>query len=244
MQGFLGQTHVGMPRSIQIFTSISAAHLSLNSKLFYKSFADLGSKHNPGMMATLQMRPFTSRISGISATTATTATTATSAIPSRVLFKDIPISARILGVSGLLPFLGLSMASTIWMPEALFLFAEIQSYYGAAILSFLGGIQWGCSVAASTPPSTTMATRLTASVLPSLAAFFSLLIPDVSIRLLVQAVSFLATLCWDMYASNPSRAWYPRWMMPLRYLLTSIVSCCLLLSSYLCWPPRKRKPEI
>lgn len=220
-----------MPRS-RLFTSIAASHLSLNSKLFYASLypAVLGS--NSGMMARLHMRPVTST------------TSPTSAIEKEISFKDIPISARILGISGLLPFVGLSLASTAWMPEALFLFAEIQSYYGAAILSFLGGIQWGCSVTPPASPPSTMATRLTASVLPSLAAFFSLLIPDVSIRLLVQAVAFVATLSWDMYASNPSRAWYPRWMMPLRYLLTSIVSCCLLLSSYLCWSGRKRNPEI
>ena len=69
-------------------------------------------------------------------------------------FRDasLPRPAAILGIVGLLPFIALAVqvASTYPMGAAMRLPAQTALVqYGAVILSFLGGIQWGLAVASA-----------------------------------------------------------------------------------------------
>jgi hypothetical protein len=86
--------------------------------------------------------------------------------------------------------------------------------YGASILSFLGGIQWGLAVAR--PDGAGLAVRLALSVVPSLAAWLALLLP-VRPGLLVLAVSLAAVLAADLRAAQHGLAppWYPKLRLPL-----------------------------
>jgi NAD(P)-dependent dehydrogenase (short-subunit alcohol dehydrogenase family) len=80
--------------------------------------------------------------------------------------------------------------------------AAVLLAYGASILSFLGGIQWGLAVAR--PGGAGLAVRLALSVVPSLAAWLALLLP-VRPGLLVRAASLAA--CWLPTCGPRSAAW-------------------------------------
>lgn len=92
--------------------------------------------------------------------------------------------------------------------------AAVLLAYGASILSFLGGIQWGLAVAR--PDGAGLAMRLALSVVPSLAAWLALLLP-VRPGLLVRAVSLAAVLAADLRAAQRGLAppWYPKLRLPL-----------------------------
>jgi len=80
-------------------------------------------------------------------------------------------TALLLGFGGLIPFVGLSSLSIITSEthEQTLLFSLLA--YGATIISFLGAIHWGLAMMESSPNSL----RLVWGVIPSLAAWFSLI---------------------------------------------------------------------
>jgi hypothetical protein len=127
--------------------------------------------------------------------------------------------AQGLGYGGLLPFLGLALASYLAAPEYQAVLLSALRGYGATILSFLGAIHWGLTMRATTTPSPRM---LAWGVLPSLVAWVALLLPAAS-GLLLLAASLWACLAVD------SRV-YPRlglngWL-PMRVVLTALASLC------------------
>ena len=97
--------------------------------------------------------------------------------------------------------------------------------YGAIILSFMGGAQWGLSMVTG---GSTMRTRLAISVLPALAAFGLWFLPATGALLGLAAV-FVALLLYDIATARAGAA--PAWYPALRIQLTSAVVICLLLAS-------------
>ncbi|MEQ8230297.1 MAG: DUF3429 domain-containing protein, partial [Gammaproteobacteria bacterium] len=97
--------------------------------------------------------------------------------------------------------------------------------YGAVILSFLGGIQWGLAIAGGAVAGWG---RLGAAVVPALLAWPALLLPATAAYLLL-ACAFLAVLGADLllHARGQAPAWYQR----LRWPLTTVVTMCLLLAA-------------
>ena len=101
--------------------------------------------------------------------------------------------------------------------------------YGAVILSFLGGVHWGLAIGSrSNADHQELRTRLVVSVIPSLAAWAALLVPEKT-GLLVLATAMAAMLWVDIRATRAGQA--PRWYPKLRIPLTCVVVAALLLGA-------------
>jgi len=130
--------------------------------------------------------------------------------------NTVPAAAKQLGALGVIPFFGLAgmalLGSGTWVDDALFALLA----YGAAILSFLGGIQWGFAVSTFDITPRQIFNRLSLSVAPSLIAWGALLLPP-GMGLIVLAVSFVFVLLVDLRTVNRSGApaWYPKLRWPL-----------------------------
>ena len=139
----------------------------------------------------------------------------------------VPLACQWLGGLGVIPFLGLAIAS-LWLEGIAKTYAIFGlNAYGAVILSFLGGIQWGLAAAdfgAGHGKGTTFR-RLIVSVVPSLVAWGALLMGGDS-ALYMLAVSFALMFLVDWSAAQQEEAppWYPKLRLPLT---ASVVACLL-----------------
>jgi hypothetical protein len=129
---------------------------------------------------------------------------------------SIPRAALVLGFAGLLPFAAGALAMWIHTP---FLDAptglKLVTYYGAIILSFLGGIRWGTAIGPY--DSGRISFELSASVLGSLAGLAAVFLPPIpSLTLLI--TGFLMQALWDITSVEAGRL--PQWFGKLRTLLT------------------------
>ena len=143
---------------------------------------------------------------------------------------QIPRSALLLGLAGVLPFIW--GALTIYSDPAVTLTLEtlgprfigpyVQLSYGTVILAFMSGVLWGFSTKADGPVA---ATGYALSVLPALWAFFMVGGGPVSAAINL-IVGFIALLGLDFTFWRWGLA--PAWWMQLRVLLTTLVVACLL----------------
>ena len=143
---------------------------------------------------------------------------------------QIPRSALLLGLAGVLPFIW--GALTIYSDPAVTLTLEtlgprfigpyVQLSYGTVILAFMSGVLWGFSTKADGPMATT---GYALSVLPALWAFFMVGGGPVSAAVNL-IVGFIALLGLDFTFWRWGLA--PAWWMQLRVLLTTLVVACLL----------------
>jgi Protein of unknown function (DUF3429) len=136
----------------------------------------------------------------------------------------IPVSALILGVLGLIPFVGLSglIASTSdgFGMGSRFLHMALATY-AALIASFLGGVRWGNALSNRSRHRQ----EFTFSVLPSLVGWLALATSR-PYDLMMLAGVFLALGVSDVGLALSGHA--PRWYARLRVVLTSIVVLSLL----------------
>ena len=108
-----------------------------------------------------------------------------------------PAPALCLGLAGLIPFVSAPLYiynSGFFLPDVAF----AQLTYGASILSFLGGVRWGLLVADDKRdwPGYTW------SVSPSLLAWVSLLLPDLTVGYLLNISGLLAAGVLDLKHSS------------------------------------------
>lgn len=148
---------------------------------------------------------------------------------------NIPRAPLFLGLAGLIPFLWgaltyLNEPLAQWGVQNLgprFVGPYVQLFYGSVILSFMSGVLWGFATKAS---GARAATGYTLSVIPALWAFFltgggpttagvNLIFGFLGLLILDAAFSY-----WNLT---------PRWWMPLRVLLTTIVLVCLSIGVFL-----------
>ncbi len=131
--------------------------------------------------------------------------------------NQIPLSALVLGLAGLLPFLACAVSqwtSMPFLPPADGLRFGIA--YGAIILSFLGGIRWGTGL--STPEDSGQEFEFALSVVGSLMGWMSLLLsPLLGLSLLI--TGFLLQSLWDILSVERGRL--PQWFGRLRMILTA-----------------------
>ena len=133
--------------------------------------------------------------------------------------KPIPMTAKILGYSGLLPFAVLAVVHFYGSPQVRDWALQGFLAYGAIILSFLGGIRWGV---ASMADRFLGATPIIA-VLPSLWAFACLLWPEPGQAVWALMAGFAMMGIADRWFPAPGSA---DWMVVLRVRLSSAVIAC------------------
>ena len=148
--------------------------------------------------------------------------------------SDIPRSALILGLAGLIPFLW--GAATVIRPELAlsgldwfgprFVGPFVQLQYGTIILAFMSGVIWGFATKAE---GAVAATGYAISVVPALWAFFMVGGGPTSAALHL-IVGFIALLAIDWMFWQQGLA--PGWWMKLRILLTTVVVACLSVTAF------------
>ena len=144
--------------------------------------------------------------------------------------SQIPRSALILGLAGLLPFLWgaltvMNPSIAIWGQSSVggrFIGPYVQLFYGAIILSFMSGVLWGFATKASGQMATA---SYVLSVIPALWAFF-MTGGGPTTAAINLCVGFLGLLLLDWHFWRLGLA--PPWWMHLRTLLTTIVILSLL----------------
>jgi hypothetical protein len=141
-----------------------------------------------------------------------------------------PRAAVLLGWLGVVPFA--AFVVVVYAGRVLPRDAALNGMlvYGCLILSFLGGAQWGLTIATPQSSGRTHAYRLAISVLPSLAAFCVWHLP-ITTSLVALAALFIAWLVYEVATARDEIA--PAWYPALRIQLTSAVVVCLLSASWL-----------
>lgn len=143
---------------------------------------------------------------------------------------DVPKSALLLGLAGLLPFLW--GAATVLLPGLAewgvraigprFAGPFVLLSYGTVILAFMSGVLWGFATKAE---GQVAATAYALSVLPALWAFFFVGGGPVSAAIyLIFGFVGLLGLDWMFWRQGLA----PPWWMRLRVGLTFVVVLCLL----------------
>ena len=147
-------------------------------------------------------------------------------VPVSILAAPRPVLA--FGLGGLIPFVGLA-ALGVLAPAPLHLFwLTTLAEYGAVILAFVGALQWGYAVTSQMSGAQAWV-RYGWSVLPALVGFLSLQFP-VSAGLRVQAAALIVSVVVDRaFAASYAT---PAWLMPVRYLLTTVGAACLAVASF------------
>jgi hypothetical protein len=142
---------------------------------------------------------------------------------------QIPRSALILGLAGVIPFLwgaaNVLFPATVgwggtWL-SPMFMGTYVSLTYGTVILSFMSGVLWGFATKATGREA---AVGYALSVVPALWAFF-MVNGDPGNAAVNLAAGFAGLLLLD--ASFARQGLAPAWWMPLRLLLTGIVLACL-----------------
>ena len=142
----------------------------------------------------------------------------------------VPAAAAWLGGTGALPFV--FAAAAVWFaPDPVRAFAvSAIVVYAAVILSFLGGLAWSATAAATTTTAWTPAHArlLVASVVPALAGWAGALLPP-GYGLALMALCFVAVLALDRRLS--ALGMVPPWWLKLRVRLSLTVAALLLVAA-------------
>jgi len=130
-------------------------------------------------------------------------------------------TAKILGYAGLIPFIILSIGSWIEIP-----YIDNAVYalitYAAIILSFMGAVHWGMAMSKIDNKQNKY---FIVSVIPALAAWFSLMIPEL-FSIIVLFIGFVALISYDLAVDELQG--FPNWYIPMRVKLTFIVVLSLI----------------
>ena len=140
-------------------------------------------------------------------------------------------AAIALGIAGLIPFIGLGIATLAVADQAAaFRYLLALVAYGGVILAFLGGVHWGFVLHPAalpegmTPSERRDAARLGLGVLPSLIGYAALLMPLAGIPevgLVVLILGFLATVGAEAHMRRKDLV--PGSYMALRWALSVVV---------------------
>ena len=148
---------------------------------------------------------------------------------------DVPKSALILGLAGLIPFVWgaltyLSPELQGWGARQLgsrMVGPYISLFYGTIILAFMSGVLWGFAAGAD---GVMASSGYVLSVLPALWAFFATGGGPVSAAIALMA-GFIGVLAIDWLFWRNGLT--PGWWMKLRVPLTAIVVTCLAMVGFL-----------
>ena len=142
-------------------------------------------------------------------------------------FVDVPKPALWLGILGLIPFILLSFIAVgvdgLLRSEVLFALVA----YGAVILSFLGGVHWGCFIIRKTENSNQSDWITFVICIVSTTIGWLSLIPESRVVLVLLIISFIGMLRIDIRAVTAGK--FPPWYRKLRWPLSVIVVLTLCL---------------
>lgn len=139
----------------------------------------------------------------------------------------IPRSALVLGLAGLIPFVGLALIGLAGVPTPVQGREDlILLRYGIVILSFMSGVLWGFATKAS---GRAAALGYGLSVIPALWAFFTTMGPTPQAMAMLM-LGFVGLLGLDWYFWRQGLA--PQWWMRLRLILTTGVLASLAIGLY------------
>ncbi|WP_257166201.1 DUF3429 domain-containing protein [Bradyrhizobium sp. SRS-191] len=130
------------------------------------------------------------------------------------MLTGIPTSMRILGLSGLIPFIGLAALVIAGREPARLMALQAQIAYGAVILSFLGAVHWGLAVQT---PALADWWRMAWGVTPALLGWAALLLPAAPALVLLTAALLAALIVDELCFSGDDRR---SWFLKLRRLLS------------------------
>ncbi|NWR77320.1 TMM69 protein, partial [Centropus unirufus] len=136
--------------------------------------------------------------------------------------KDAPKPALYLSLAGLIPFVSVPLAMVIqgtYYPEL----ALAQVTYGAATVSFLGGMRWGFALPENSPAKPDWL-NLANGTVPPILACQALLFKDITSGAVMLVMALGIALHYDI-ALLPD---YPRWFKVLRVLGTVVMVLSLL----------------
>jgi len=137
---------------------------------------------------------------------------------------DVPRPALVLGCAGLIPFLaGVAGVWTLGYPDFI-LALNLLMAYAAIILAFLGAVHWGLALAQEAAGNWR---RLAPAVLPALAGWFALMLPN-AFGLLLLAIGFGGVFLADRAAvtANRAPAWYKALRKPLTLAVLASLAAC------------------
>ncbi|GBU16118.1 MULTISPECIES: DUF3429 domain-containing protein [Methylobacterium] len=141
--------------------------------------------------------------------------------------SPVPVSAVLLGIAGLIPFLGFAALAVSGSDGGLSNLGlsprTILSAYGAVIASFLGGIRWGAAAAGGGGGK-----DYGIAILPSLLAWGALAAPmPWDLRILG-----ILVLAWGVVDLDlPRRGLVPAWLGHLRLGLSTVAGAALLVAA-------------
>ncbi|CCD97936.1 DUF3429 domain-containing protein [Bradyrhizobium sp. STM 3809] len=141
------------------------------------------------------------------------------------MLAGVPASMRILGLGGLIPFVGLAALVIAGQEPARLMAVHAQIAYGAVILSFLGAVHWGLAV--QTPAAADW-WRMAWGVTPALLGWAALLLPAVPSLVLLTAALLAALIVDELCFGGDRRAWF----LKLRRLL-SLGAIAAMLATFL-----------
>ena len=139
----------------------------------------------------------------------------------------VPLGAVLLGVAGLVPFLGFAALAVSGFDGGLGTIGlsprTILSAYGAVIASFLGGIRWGAAAARGAGSADYLV-----AIVPSLVAWAALAAPAPwDLRVLGILVLVWGVVDQDLSRRGLAPAWLPR----LRLVLSGVAGAALLVAA-------------
>ncbi len=130
------------------------------------------------------------------------------------------LTAKTLGYAGLIPFVIFSIGSWTTLPyvaDSTFVLIT----YAAIILSFMGAIHWGATISNAARHNSK---NLVVSVMPALAAWLALLLPEI-FALVILFVGFILLIAYDLAVAKSQAL--PNWYISMRIRLTFVVTLCL-----------------
>jgi len=134
----------------------------------------------------------------------------------------IPTEALVLGVGGLIPFVGLAGVIVLGTAHPALDAWRALALYGAVILSFMGGVHWGLALKG------TVGTGYSASVVPAIVAWLAVVALPPRPAVTAIAIGFALLLLYDI--KTVKQGGVPVWYSPLRVWLTTIVLASLALA--------------
>lgn len=144
--------------------------------------------------------------------------------------RPLPPFAIVLGLAGLLPFIGCSVGALTLSSDGSTRFLLALVAYGATILAFLGGVHWGFALDGSGEPTErTQRLRFGLGVVPALIGWAAMLVTFIGLPttgLLVLTAGFIGTTVIEAQAAR--RGLVPGGYMWLRWVLSIVVVVCLL----------------